>query len=164
MKILSLVTIMSFQTCKTSVHLQNTNQDIFLRAFWLSIDSKDITMINAQKRSKYIWHQAFNLNFTKLREYFLYAKKTITLFIQQLFSPSYCLLPSLRLPQNVISILYVQHVRAVYWTCCAVYGGSEIPSKISEFVFRRWTLWVWIKGWVMKNIILAINFWTVLCQ
>ncbi len=57
MKILSLVTlitIMSFQTCKTSVHLQNTNQDIFLRAFWLSIDSKDITTINAQKRSKYI--------------------------------------------------------------------------------------------------------------
>ncbi len=36
-----------------------------------------------------MWHQVFNGNFTKLRECFLCAKKTIiTLFIQQVFSPS----------------------------------------------------------------------------
>ncbi len=29
MKILSLLTLMSFQTRKTFVHLQNTNEDIF---------------------------------------------------------------------------------------------------------------------------------------
>ncbi len=46
---------MSFQNRKTFVHLRNTILDIFdknLRALWPSIDSNNITTINAQKRSK----------------------------------------------------------------------------------------------------------------
>ncbi len=42
---------MLFQTCKTSLHLRNTNEDIF-DAFLP--DSKDPYMIEAQKRSKEI--------------------------------------------------------------------------------------------------------------
>ncbi len=42
---------MSFQTRKTSVHLQNTNEDIF-DAFWPSIGSKDPDKIKVQKHSK----------------------------------------------------------------------------------------------------------------
>uniref|UniRef100_A0A672NWG4 Calcium voltage-gated channel auxiliary subunit alpha2delta 4 n=1 Tax=Sinocyclocheilus grahami TaxID=75366 RepID=A0A672NWG4_SINGR len=48
---------MSFQTRKTSVHLRNTNSDIFDGISELSdppIDSKGTTMINVQKRSKQI--------------------------------------------------------------------------------------------------------------
>ncbi len=30
MKILSLITLMSFQTCKTSIHVRNTNEYIFV--------------------------------------------------------------------------------------------------------------------------------------
>ncbi len=48
---------MSFQTCETSVHLLNTNEDIF-DAFWeLSdppIDNNVITTIKVQKRSNEI--------------------------------------------------------------------------------------------------------------
>ncbi len=57
-----------------------------LRALRPSIDSKGPSMIKAQKRSKeigkIIQNQGFNRNFTKLREYFLYVKKTkiMTLF------------------------------------------------------------------------------------
>ncbi len=45
---------MSFQTHKTFVHLQNTNEDIFDGIWELSdppIDSKDITNDQAQKHS-----------------------------------------------------------------------------------------------------------------
>ncbi len=57
-----------------------TQIKIFLmRVLCPSIDSKGTTTIKAQKCSKDVvkmWHQWFNLNFTKLREYFLCAKKT----------------------------------------------------------------------------------------
>ncbi len=46
---------MSFQTRKTSVHLRNTNEDIFDGIWELSdppIDSDGITRIKVQKRSK----------------------------------------------------------------------------------------------------------------
>ncbi len=46
---------MSFKTCKTFVHLQNTNEDIFDAFRELSdppIDRKDPYMIKVQKRSK----------------------------------------------------------------------------------------------------------------
>ncbi len=47
---------MLFQTCKTSLHLRNTNEDIFDAFRELSVlpDSKDPYMIEAQKRSKEI--------------------------------------------------------------------------------------------------------------
>ncbi len=48
---------MSFQTCKTFVHLQNTNDGIFDAFRELSdppIDSKDPYTIKAQKRGKEI--------------------------------------------------------------------------------------------------------------
>ncbi len=48
---------MSLQTCKTSVHLRNTNKDIFDAFRELSdppIDSKVPNMIKAQKQSKEI--------------------------------------------------------------------------------------------------------------
>ncbi len=75
---------MSFQTCKTSVHLQNTIQNISDEIRELSdppIDSKSPTTIKAQKRStetllkRAMWHQGFNRNFTKLQEYFFGTKK-----------------------------------------------------------------------------------------
>ncbi len=46
---------MSFQTCKTFVHLQNTNSNIFDEFWELSdppIDNKDPNTIKAQKLSK----------------------------------------------------------------------------------------------------------------
>ncbi len=48
---------MSYQTCKTFVHLRNTNEDIFDEFCELSdppIDSNAITTIKVQKRSKEI--------------------------------------------------------------------------------------------------------------
>ncbi len=47
---------MSFQTCKTFVHLQNTNDDIFDEIQELSdpIDSKPTTTFKAPKGSKHI--------------------------------------------------------------------------------------------------------------
>ncbi len=71
---------MSFQTRKTFVHLQ-TQIKIFLMK-----TAMQLKCFQAQKGSKDIGkivHQWFNHNFTKLREYFLYAKKTkiMTLFL-----------------------------------------------------------------------------------
>ncbi len=46
---------MSLQTRKAFIHLRDKNEDIFLwnlRALWPSIETKDITTNNGQKRSK----------------------------------------------------------------------------------------------------------------
>ncbi len=55
MKILSLITLMSFQTGKTFVNLRNTNEDIF-DEFWVlsdpPLDNNDTTTIKVQKRCK----------------------------------------------------------------------------------------------------------------
>ncbi len=56
-----------------------------LRVVWPSIDSNGINTIKVQKRSKEMvkqsmWHQGFNRNFTKLREYCCCAKKKRILF------------------------------------------------------------------------------------
>ncbi len=75
---------MSFQTCKTFVHLQNTDERYFLwnpRAFWPCIDGNATGMFKAQKCSKdfvNITEEKKWLNkvittviFMKLREYFV---------------------------------------------------------------------------------------------
>jgi len=55
MKILSFITLMSFHTRKTFVHLQKTYKDIFDKIRWLSeacIASKTINTFNVQKATK----------------------------------------------------------------------------------------------------------------
>ncbi len=74
---------MSFQTHKSFVCIWNTIQDILdenREAGDCPIECQVNNTVKAQKSmkdfAKIVCHQCFNCNFTKLREYFLYAKKT----------------------------------------------------------------------------------------
>ncbi len=73
---------MSFQTCKTFVHLRNTNEDIFDEFRELSdppIDSKDPYTIKVQKRSKDIVKIIHVASVVRIQ--CLYADALFTLFM-----------------------------------------------------------------------------------
>ncbi len=110
---------MSFQTCKTFIHLQNTNEDIFWwnpRDFWPSIDSNTTDTFKAQKCSKDIIkivhvHQWFNLNFTKLWEYFVCKENKNNDFIQQFLLFRVSLGRAFTtVPQHIMNIIFLVEV------------------------------------------------------
>ncbi len=63
------------------------------RAFWTSIDSNATEIVRTSVKQS-MWHQWFNCNFTKLREYILCANKTkIPTLFNNSSPPSYHLPP-----------------------------------------------------------------------
>ncbi len=63
---------MSFQTRKTFIHLRNSDPPLTAMQLTRSRPKKVVRTLLKQS----MWHQWFNLNFMKLQEYFLCAKKT----------------------------------------------------------------------------------------
>ncbi len=131
--VIKLLILVSFQTRKTSVHLQNTNQDIFDGIWQLSdppIDSKGPSTTKVQKLSKEIgkimspmWHQGFNRNFTKLREYFVRKEKKKRKN-KQLYSNS-------SPPHHPTAILEnIRWMQTAYALLCQPHTGCDIFIQI----------------------------------
>ncbi len=160
--------ILSFQTCKTFVHLRNTNEDIFdeiLRAFWLFIDSNATDKFLRLYSYDFLWLCS---NYDFIQQFFLFLWYAFTrvprmrqekklhvteslnkvvifvFFAHKKYSRSFI---KLRLnhwcPMDYFNDVLTTFLGLERGSCSAVYGGSEssrISSKISSFVFRRFHL------------------------
>ncbi len=130
-----------------------------------------------------MWHRWLNFNFAKLRECFLCAKKTKITIYSTILSRSYCLPPFWRVARcmctlspernqrclcsgenarmlNVSSADYIDCMGTLQLRAVRASESSQILSKISYFVFRRWTkiLQVWNDMRVCQNLHFGVNY------
>ncbi len=97
-----------------------------------------------------MWHQGFNRNFTKLWEYFLYAKKTkiMTLFNNS-SPPHHCstILESIHWTQTAYAVLCQPHhtdmfstfIYALIWTKTAYSCGAADTEQHTLFAYKKYS-------------------------
>ncbi len=152
---------MSFLIWKTSIHLQNTNYNIF-HEIWelLTLHRQQCNNFKTQKGSNDILNSPCDISgSTVILWSFLSAKNAkITSLFNNFgsFLGLFCFLCR----QKVFSKLHIINVEPLmdyfndvlttflclkHGSFVAVYAGSERFNQIFEFVFRWWTevLWVW---------------------
>ncbi len=122
-----------------------------IQAFWPYMDSKGTTTFKAQKCSKDImkivmWHQWFNLSFTKIQVYFFVQRK-LKYWLYSTIYPLPCHYPS---PLLCFCALICCSSLAV----CKRSENSEgqISSKICPFMFCRWTLFQGVHVWFYEPV------------
>ncbi len=126
---------MSFQIHKTFVRLRKHK----LRYFFMKSESS-LTLHRQQRNwniprprnvvrtsvKQSMWHKWLNFNFTKLREYFSFTKKTkITEFIQQFFSPSYHIDYVLGKAHVYVVVLSKMAEDGNFWVIISIFGWTN---------------------------------------
>ncbi len=92
-----------------------------------------------------MWHQRFNCNFTKLREYFLCTKKTkITILFNNYFPPWVCvtLAPFWRVSRR----MYVLSSERKQGTALACSASAAPRTCRSKYVHMSWYSQKWCQG------------------
>ncbi len=157
---------MSFQTRKTFVHLQNTNEDILMKSESFLTLHRQQHNWHVQGPERYIFkivHVTWlNCNFLKLREYFLCAKKTkITSWYFRECALNYDM-EEKKLFNRCFCGSVVEH-------CVSRANGCGFISQGTHILIKRYIAWMHCKSlWIKAsakciNINVIKSFFCFLC-